>query len=266
MIINDSIRLNETKVIKINNTTSAYQYNGKYYLKVNNTKKEITKDQYAKLLNKAELIKKSNDPSSISPNEISYLRDSGRVFKLTRGKPMSHKEADSGKANPHYDPKSRSYSENCQSCVYAYEMRLRGYDVQAKGWDSRNKDQVDLAKFMSLGWVDEKGKKPNSHKPAIKDAAGVESFLDTKIKPNERYFLSVNWDDGGAHIVTISKNKNNKLSIYDPQLNKTYTGKDLKSEYFDILQYNGYPIEIMRVDNLRPNPQYASGVLKVNKE
>lgn len=74
---------------------------------------------------------------------------------------MTHEEADSGNTNPGYNPKSRAFTENCQSCVYAYEMRLRGYDVHAKGYDIRNKDQNDLAKFMNLGWVDENGKKPN---------------------------------------------------------------------------------------------------------
>ena len=34
-------------------------------------------------------------------------------------------------ANPYYSNKYAAYSENCQRCVVAYEMRRRGYDVDA---------------------------------------------------------------------------------------------------------------------------------------
>ncbi len=47
------------------------------------------------------------------------------------GEPMSFAKADSGSVNPKYSLGQKGYRENCQTCVVAYEMRSRGYDVQA---------------------------------------------------------------------------------------------------------------------------------------
>ena len=45
-------RLNEVKSINLGNGTTAYQSNGTYYIKKGDERKEISSDQYQKLLNK----------------------------------------------------------------------------------------------------------------------------------------------------------------------------------------------------------------------
>lgn len=59
MIINDSIKINETKSINLGDGKSAYQYGGKYYIKNGDTRKEISSDQYQKLLAKSNTTKAS---------------------------------------------------------------------------------------------------------------------------------------------------------------------------------------------------------------
>ena len=49
---------------------------------------------------------------------------------IKRGRPMSHEQANKMHGNPHYG-ESKAYSVNCQTCVVAYELRLRGFDVSA---------------------------------------------------------------------------------------------------------------------------------------
>lgn len=48
-----------------------------------------------------------------------------------RGKEMGYVKAAEG-ANPYYSDRYDAYSENCQRCVVAYELRRRGYDVIAQ--------------------------------------------------------------------------------------------------------------------------------------
>ena len=44
--------INESRTVSLGDGKSAYQYGGKYYIKSDDTKKEISKDQYDKLLSK----------------------------------------------------------------------------------------------------------------------------------------------------------------------------------------------------------------------
>ena len=48
----------------------------------------------------------------------------------TKGTPLSMAEAWFD-ANPYYSDNYAEFSENCQRCVFAYELRRRGYDVEA---------------------------------------------------------------------------------------------------------------------------------------
>ena len=48
----------------------------------------------------------------------------------TKGKPFSMGDA-TVETNPYHSTSYREFSENCQRCVIAYEMRRRGYDVTA---------------------------------------------------------------------------------------------------------------------------------------
>lgn len=56
----------------------------------------------------------------------SYSRSS---FLGPRGKQKTVDEALAG-SNPHYR-EGREWQQNCQRCIYAYEMQRRGYDVEA---------------------------------------------------------------------------------------------------------------------------------------
>ena len=51
---------------------------------------------------------------------------------IRKGSEMNFEQADGNKPNPNYI-KNRAYQINCQSCVVAYELRRRGFDVEAFG-------------------------------------------------------------------------------------------------------------------------------------
>lgn len=63
-----------------------------------------------------------------------------------RGRPMEVDPA-ARDANPNY-AKGEEYRTNCQRCIWAYEMRRRGYDVEAK---PRTRSMTDPA--YNRGWT-----------------------------------------------------------------------------------------------------------------
>ena len=63
-----------------------------------------------------------------------------------RGQPMEVDPA-ARDANPNY-AKGEEYQTNCQRCIWAYEMRRRGYDVEAK---PRTRSMTDPA--YNRGWT-----------------------------------------------------------------------------------------------------------------
>ncbi|WP_390621060.1 phage minor capsid protein [Treponema pectinovorum] len=52
------------------------------------------------------------------------------IADTQQGKPMNFRQTDGGSPNPNYK-KGGGYAKNCQTCVVAYELRRRGYDVEA---------------------------------------------------------------------------------------------------------------------------------------
>lgn len=77
----------------------------------------------------------------------SYSRSS---FLGPRGKQKTVDEALAG-SNPHYR-EGREWQQNCQRCIYAYEMQRRGYDVEAL---PRIFDGTDRLPYMydKNGWL-----------------------------------------------------------------------------------------------------------------
>ena len=221
-------------------------------------------------------------------NGSSSGRNDPKEFKLksgktiTRGKPMSHEEASKG-ANPHYGS-SPYYNENCQSCVMAYELRLRGYNVEAKGrnvslvFASTVKDpskefekgvnayQHNLANNQALGWKDSSVNTPKwTEDASVNTPKRAGDFLNKNIKEGERHFLSMRWKGGGSHIIAVSKDNSGNLVAHDPQNNVTTTGiKEIRAKYLDRLAYKGMmgrPPKLLRVDNLTPNSEYVENVV-----
>ena len=58
-----------------------------------------------------------------------------KVLPVVQGKIMNFTEADAGSGNPDYklsDATEKGFKHNCQTCTMAYELRRRGFNVEAK--------------------------------------------------------------------------------------------------------------------------------------
>ena len=203
---------------------------------------------------------------------------------------MNHQDANESRGNPNYaqeyipDPNGRyrdritkerfsknpnykkKFTINCQSCVVAYEMRRRGFDVQAVGNTANSIPRV-LSHHTELAWLDDNGNTPKSKEvtwvwDANKDTM-VKSMianLETVTKEVGRYHIKWTWGNArSGHIITCERLTNGVLRIYDPQNGKEITDF---TDYGKGFLHNS--LKVLRVDNLRFNPLYA-GCLKGNK-
>lgn len=148
--------------------------------------------------------------------------------------------------NPQFDIFDSETSQNCWSCALAYDMRQKGYDVQAQHFDGGATDE-EIARCYADGKM--------SKYPGDKDADNATHSADEskwfKSEVNSfggagtRGILTVTWSDGGGHAINYEVDDKGAVSIIDSQINMKYSGKDV-DDYFS----NVSSLSVMRTDNL----------------
>lgn len=166
-----------------------------------------------------------------------------------QGKAMTFEEANHMRANPHFNSdftlinaegeKYKPYQINCQTCVIAHEMRLRGFDISAMpNFDDEMQyaPARKIAKNCAIWWR-------NPETNAAPEVYKVDSFneLDKRLEEGKRYNLSFSWNGKSGHIVSLFK-ENGKALIYDPQ--SGYKG-DIPVSW----AWRAYNFQYYRVDN-----------------
>lgn len=153
------------------------------------------------------------------------------IAETPQAKPMNFRQADGGAPNPNYR-KGGGYTTNCQTCVVAYELRRRGFNVEAlSNYDGSMSDV--LSHNTSLAWVDRKtGKNPNYIIPAKRTIKQTVEHLKNELEKEHRYTIEFVWKGKNiGHTVHLWKNKENVLSLYDPQTGINRRGDDTVLEY-----------------------------------
>lgn len=179
---------------------------------------------------------------------------------IKRGKLMTFTEANEMKGNPHFG-ENEGYRINCQTCVVAHELRLRGFDVSAlantKGsaleklsrathtaWQGLNKEDIPIFAKKTL---DKRGyiRFPKINWKQVSDATSAPG----------RYHIAWTWKrNHEGHIITIERLSDGKIRFYDPQ-----TGElDIFSRYKKDIAGG---IRVYRVDTLTPNTSVVKNVL-----
>ena len=179
---------------------------------------------------------------------------------IKRGRPMSHEQANKMHGNPHYG-ESKAYSVNCQTCVVAYELRLRGFDVSAlpntagsalsrlskathTAWQNITREDIPVIARTTL---DRYG---HIKQPPLKWAKVSAAMTETG-----RYHIAWRWKrKRSGHIITAERLPDGNLRFYDPQ-NGMSGALDL---YKKDIAGN---VRIYRVDNLAPNANIVKDVL-----
>lgn len=224
----------------------------------------IEDDRWVTIRGRHVLIKGNDEADNVEvyihstdPEELTLVDKNGNTQTIKRGKPMSFKEADSKKPNPNYE-KEWKYEQNCQVCVAAFELRLRGYDVEAIGFDYGNKAIRELEEYPNMMFNSQRMMYPIDEDYEPWSLKGTYSAITETIKSGERYHMGIHWASGNGHVLTIQK-AGNELMVYDPQDGSTYKGV---KEIRDNLLKGVETVLLYRVDDKPINTELASKVLK----
>lgn len=149
-----------------------------------------------------------------------------------QGTPMNIVDALKG-ANPNY-ASGTQYAVNCQRCVQTYELRRRGFDVEALPKPKKNNTVV----WGNECFVDSSGNTPkftfNQSESAIRSTLA-------NAPDGSRHIIYVAWKNRSAHVF-IAEKENGVIRYVDPQPNKT----DVE-HYFSLGKKNKFGI--LRVDD-----------------
>lgn len=153
------------------------------------------------------------------------------------GKPIPIDDAAKG-TNPRRG--DISLANNCSSCANAYEMRRRGFDVEAEGVGQVGRYSQEYVD----GWWHEKDGTPAFANPLL-SVNGLNSFMK-KQPAGARGFISGSWEQGGGHVFVWEKTKDG-VRYLNPQ-----TPEDIDGSWF-ISQMKASSLRATRIDDKVPN-------------
>lgn len=204
-----------------------------------------------------------------------------KIAKIAKDKIFTAKE-DMSKVNETYDPYDDATSRNCSNCSAAYELRRRGYDVEAKpndgdkynGRHDRVYDYFEGAKFLGVygdgstlthnekyirriqndeDTILDRFKYKDDYKFYTTDQSYTSKSIEKAIKannpPGSRGFIDVEWKAGSAHSIVYEVDNKGKITIRDSQTYDEYS--------LDELAPRVKKVRIARTDNL----QLKEGIL-----
>lgn len=165
---------------------------------------------------------------------------------------MNFKDADNGMANIIGD------NDNCQSCVFAHEMRLRGLNVTAVAYNSDIESATyRIGERFQDAFVSAKTGKVIEQtviRPAKNNNIGhMISNLEKQMSATGRYIIGYNSNDYG-HVFVAERFPNGEIVYYDPQKNIFVNIK----EYDDAIYF-----EVLRIDRLLINPLFVKSLVAV---
>ena len=226
-------------------------------------------------------------------------KDLGKALGIEQGPKMSIEEADKQNANPNYpfkyiaDPegdfvdahgnrfrknpdwvagRDEQYTVNCATCAAAYALRLRGFDVKAKGNPEKNGNlNTWLSRSHSFDiWNNPDGTKasPSHYVDWMKDNNLVtmspndyKNFFEEKCKDQGVYIVTVAWKSEGGHATILQRDTDGKLYYIEPQKFDAYKSNDGRRSIDDLVnrmaQRQPSTKGVMRVDDKLFNVDYA---------
>ncbi|MCC8110395.1 MAG: hypothetical protein LIO74_01805 [Ruminococcus sp.] len=150
---------------------------------------------------------------------------------------MNHEEALNG-ANPNYSKAGTAYKRNCYLCTPTYELRRRGFDVEAEASLPKKLDNVPnrLEKtgiaFTEKAFIDPETGKSRTPEPVRLDSDGQPNNIHIADDPDgARYLVGVTFKSGGGHAFFAEK-IGDSIVYSDPQNPKrshSYLAKQAKN-------------------------------------
>lgn len=148
------------------------------------------------------------------------------------------------------------YTSNCQRCIIAYEMRRRGYDVEANKYKGRTDEIYNTRLSLSRSFLNydyfrntkEYDTQPNGEKYSSRGALIKAMERDMKSEgEGARFVLSWDWKNSRWGHTVNAEIVNGEVKIIDAQVNKQYSIKDM----IDRKDLRATTLKCTRVDNLK---------------
>lgn len=162
-----------------------------------------------------------------------------------RGRPMEVDPA-ARDANPNY-AKGEEYQTNCQRCIWAYEMRRRGYDVEAK---PRTRSMTDPA--YNRGWTTFMQGGSSASLVSTPTQKAVEKQM-ASWGEGARAVVQITYKGGRCGHVFIAERRNGQTLFVEPQ---AYNWQKPSTGYLKAMSKHVTMSQthLMRIDNMQPDP------------
>ncbi|MBQ7538612.1 MAG: minor capsid protein [Treponema sp.] len=199
------------------------------------------------------------------------IKELKKIGNISKGDEMTFEEADGGNVNP-FRSLGGNYKENCQTCVAAFEARMKGFPVRAKAYDKNSVFFNRLANNPLRAFIDPQTKhhpvwpedNPSSNVDIFKTWKAGLDYIKKTVQRGERYVMDFRWESNGrGHIISVIRTKKGKLMFYDPQDSAIYDKEDF-SYLFKQIKFDGKynQPKILRVDNLQLDANVLKYVLE----
>ena len=219
-----------------------------------------------------------------TPEQKANLKQFAVAIGIQKGRRMTHEQADTKRANPHYveewiedpngkytmkltgkkvsrnpkwDPKrDKPFTINCQTTAPVYALRRMGFNIEARAFSG--KEFQYLCRNYKEAWLTADGK-ILSH---VRTAKNVNAIIsDIKSGEDGVFQIQCTWKGGrNGHTFNIIKEKG-KVYLYDPQTNKTYSSaEELKLLQARVSPKYGY--QYFRLDNKLINTSRVKNLVK----
>lgn len=230
------------------------------------------KTPYATYAEYEAAMKYNKAHAGFTSEQAANNRELSQALPVMQGKIMNFTEADRGQANPHFtdeDAAEMGFYHNCQTCTIAYELRRRGFKVEAapnpvvSGYKSYRTFEQFCAR-NGVSWeqrfLEQDGSpvKYITSKTLKTDTPSIKlAFIEEKTIEQGRYEVYCAWKRGGAHVFIVERQKNGELLWFDPQSARRGNSFDdnLKQMKLD-------KIGIIRIDDKIINPKFAERLIK----
>ena len=210
--------------------------------------------------------------ANFTPEQKKNNQELNEALPVIQGRIMPFGLADNAHPNPLFSSDNaldKGYQHNCQTCTVAYELRRRGYDVEAKPNPNLGKLGVDIREVdvycatHKMDWrsrfLDKDGSPVTKFRSgAIADTDDAKRlFIEGHTAEKGRYEVYCQWEEGSAHVFIVERQKNGNLVWYDPQSSEIATFRD---SYLTRMKSSA--IEVARIDNALINPTFAKRLIK----
>lgn len=219
-----------------------------------------------------EYINKRKELRKTAPERRAHQNPES-VAGVKRSTPMTLSDADGTSVNPKFK-EGGDYTINCQTCALAYELRCRGYNVEAKPRGSEaSGGSGELGKRLAMAsysaYIDiETGLHPKQKHIECKDTRKKSTCMkmlnqiDSIMKPGERYAFRLRWPrQHSGHIFNIAKDQKGEFYLIDSQTGVFATGKEEAYKKYFARTSNMKDIFIFRTDNTQITQEFQ-GTLK----